>query len=99
MISFKVACNTSILETRNRQTNVEDGVTDMLSFKLDCNSPGKVVVAIYDSGGIWGYTRVWNRPRCNINLPEECEIFIIKRGKKCVQEDIYKQKEKKKAWT
>ena len=54
MLSFNVACNPLIVETRTRPANTEVRAAEMLSFKVACNTPGKMVEAISGSGGPWG---------------------------------------------
>ena len=51
MLSFKVLCNPYILEKRNFKSHIEDGETDMLSFKVVYNPTGNMVAAISISGG------------------------------------------------
>ena len=54
MLSLKVACNPSIVETITRPDHTEAGATDMISFKVACNTYGNMVATISRSRGLWG---------------------------------------------
>ena len=64
-----MACDPSIVGTRTRPDNIESGETDMISFKVVYNLPGKMVSEIAGSGDPWGYMVGCNRYRCNRNFP------------------------------
>ena len=53
MISFKVAYNPSIAETRNRPAHIEDRATDMISSKVACNPTRNMAATIAGSEGPW----------------------------------------------
>ena len=76
MLSFKMACNPSIVDTRTRPAHTEARATDMLSLKVAFNPPRKMLAEISGSGYLWGYMVGWNGPRCSVNFPEECVCCI-----------------------